>query len=157
MCVFGLLTLASGCVSGPPASTAFSSAEYAALPASGTATVVGRAFVTQPGGAVDVASGAEVALTPATSLTDDLFERGVLQERPWSNDPAVAAATRTTTADESGRFRFEGVPAGPHYAVTRVTWTERGGRYGGTRERGEWVATPVAVTGGGEVTVALTR
>jgi hypothetical protein len=123
----------SGCVSKVvPPSTQFDAveAEYAPYYNTGTATLSGRAFLTQPGRGVIKAAGRDITLDPATSVGNEWWSNTgkVWVHRSLVPSEAFAKARRTTVADADGKFMFSDLPEGKYYIRTEVTW-EIGGDY----------------------------
>ena len=116
-------------------------ADYYPYSKAGTATIDGQAFVVVRGGDVlldgqgylttisdnaRTASGSDVTLDPATPFALDWYFKAGTSLRRFGNapkDPAFRAARKKTIADESGRFKFEGLPAGRYIVRTTITWT----------------------------------
>jgi hypothetical protein len=115
-------------------------ADYYPYSKPGTATIDGQAFVIVRGGDVlldsrgylttisdnaRTASGNDVTLDPATPYAMDWYMKAGTSLRRFTNvpkDAAFRAARRTTVADESGKFKFEGLPAGRYIVRTTITW-----------------------------------
>ncbi len=123
---FALAGLFAGCQStGPTASslsasaTAFSASDAAFIKKSGTGKIAGHAFWRDGKGGVVNAAGEIVRLVPATAYAKErfatLYKGGrsvpVNMVAQVDSDPAYAEYTRTTRAESSGRFEFEGVRA----------------------------------------------
>jgi len=123
-----------------PAAPAAVSADYYPYSQPGTAAIDGQAFVVVRGGDVlldtrgylttisdnaRTASGSDVTLDPATPFAMDWYMKDGTSLRRFGNapkDPAFRAARHTTVADESGRFKFTGLPAGRYIVRTTITW-----------------------------------
>lgn len=120
----------SGCATGMapplPQLTAHDAieAEYAPYLKTGTATLSGRAFLTQPGRGVVKAAGRDVTLDPATSVGNGWWSRTgkVWVHRSQAPSGLFARTRRTTLADADGRFMFSDLPPGKYYIRTEVTW-----------------------------------
>jgi hypothetical protein len=115
-------------------------ADYYPYSKPGTATIDGQAFVVVRGGDVlldthgylttisdnaRTASGNDVTLDPATPYAMEWYMKSGTSLRRFTNapkDPAFRAARKTTIADESGKFRFDGLPAGRYIIRTTITW-----------------------------------
>ena len=115
-------------------------ADYYPYTKSGTGSITGQAFVVVRGGDVlldshgylttisdnaRTASGSDVTLDPATPYAMDWYMKAGTSLRRFSNvpkDQRFRAARRTTIADESGKFTFEGLPAGRYIVRTTITW-----------------------------------
>ena len=115
-------------------------ADYYPYAKPGTATINGQAYVVVRGGDVlldgqgylttitdnaRTASGNDVTLDPATPYAMDWYMKTGTSLRRFGNapkDPAFRAARRTTVADESGKFKFENLPAGRYIVRTTITW-----------------------------------
>ena len=146
------LTVSIGCRSGgapqPDAAASPNAAEAAQAVAAdyypyskpGTATINGQAFVVVRGGDVlldgmgylttisdnaRTASGNDVTLDPATPYAMEWYMKSGTSLRRFGNVPkdrAFRAARRTTVADESGKFKFDNLPAGRYIVRTTITW-----------------------------------
>lgn len=115
-------------------------ADYYPYTKTGTASINGQAFVVVRGGDVlldshgylttisdnaRTASGSDVTLDPATPYAMDWYMKTGTSLRRFGNapkDPAFRAARKTAIADESGKFTFEGLPAGRYIVRTTITW-----------------------------------
>ena len=96
----------------------------------GTGVIAGRGLLRGPGGYMQTAAGEEVALIAKTPYTDEIVavsrKKGFFDE--YTNvdkDPNYNKYRLSQTADAEGRFRFENLPAGQWYIVTRVIWYVR--------------------------------
>ena len=116
-------------------------ADYYPYSKPGTATIDGQAFVVVRGGDVlldgqgylttisdnaRTASGSDVTLDPATPFALDWYFKAGTSLRRFGNapkDPTFRAARKKAIADESGRFKFTGLPAGRYIIRTTITWT----------------------------------
>ena len=131
---------------GTPASPAASptagavAADYYPYTKTGTASINGQAFVVVRGGDVlldshgylttisdnaRTASGSDVTLDPATPYAMEWYMKTGTSLRRFGNAPkdrAFRAARKTAIADESGKFTFDGLPAGRYIVRTTVTW-----------------------------------
>jgi hypothetical protein len=115
-------------------------ADYYPYSKPGTGVIDGQAFVVIRGGDVlldsrgylttisdnaRTASGNDVTLDPATPFAMDWYMKSGLSLRRFSNSPkdqTFRAARKTTIADESGKFKFEGLPPGRYIVRTTITW-----------------------------------
>ena len=115
-------------------------ADYYPYSKPGTATIDGQAFVVIRGGDVlldtrgylttlsdnaRTASGNDVTLDPATPYAMEWYMKSGTSLRRFTNAPkdaAFRAARKTTVADEAGKFRFDGLPAGRYIVRTTITW-----------------------------------
>jgi hypothetical protein len=115
-------------------------ADYYPYTKSGTGSINGQAFVVVRGGDVlldthgylttisdnaRTASGSDVTLDPATPYAMDWYMKAGTSLRRFGNAPkdaAFRAARKTVIADESGKFKFEGLPAGRYIVRTTITW-----------------------------------
>jgi hypothetical protein len=127
---------ASGANAGPAAVAA----DYYPYSKPGTAVIDGQAFVVIRGGDVlldtqgylttlsdnaRTASGSDVTLDPATPYAMDWYMKTGTSLRRFAQSPrdaAFRAARKTVVADESGKFKFEGLPAGRYIVRTTITW-----------------------------------
>ncbi len=137
---FALAGLFAGCQStGPTASslsasaTAFSASDAAFIKKSGTGKIAGHAFWRDGKGGVVNAAGEIVRLVPATAYAKErfatLYKGGrsvpVNMVAQVDSDPAYAEYTRTTRAESSGRFEFEGVAPGTYFVATQIAWKDK--------------------------------
>jgi len=115
-------------------------ADYYPYSKPGTATIDGQAFVVIRGGDVlldthgylttisdnaRTASGNDVTLDPATPYAMEWYMKSGTSLRRFTNAPkdaAFRAARKTTIADEAGKFKFDGLPAGRYIIRTTITW-----------------------------------
>jgi len=115
-------------------------ADYYPYSKPGTATIDGQAFVIVRGGDVlldnqgylttisdnaRTASGNDVTLDPATPFAMDWYMKSGTSLRRFTNAPkdaAFRAARKTTIADDAGKFKFTGLPAGRYIVRTTITW-----------------------------------
>jgi hypothetical protein len=125
---------------GSPSAPTALAADYYPYTQPGTAVIDGQAFVVVRGGDVlldthgylttisdnaRTASGSDVTLDPATPFAMDWYMKTGMSLRRFGNAPkdrTFRAARKTTIADESGKFRFEGLPAGRYIIRTTITW-----------------------------------
>ena len=115
-------------------------ADYDPYSKPGTATIDGQAFVIVRGGDVlldnqgylttisdnaRTASGNDVTLDPATPFAMDWYMKSGTSLRKFTNvpkDAAFRAARKTAIADDAGKFKFTGLPAGRYIIRTTITW-----------------------------------
>jgi len=115
-------------------------ADYYPYTKAGTASINGQAFVVVRGGDVlldshgylttisdnaRTASGSDVTLDPATPYAMDWYMKTGTSLRRFGNapkGPAFRAARKTAIADESGKFTFDGLPAGRYIVRTTIIW-----------------------------------
>ena len=96
----------------------------------GTGVIAGRGLLRGPGGYMQTAVGEDVVLIAKTPYTDEIVavsrKEGFFEE--YTNvhkDPNYNKYRLRQTADAEGKFRFENLPAGQWYIVTRVIWYVR--------------------------------
>lgn len=124
---------------GNPVATAVA-ADYYPYSKPGTGVIDGQAFVVVRGGDVlldtkgylttisdnaRTASGNDVTLDPATPYAMEWYMKEGTSLRRFANAPkdaAFRAARKKTVADESGKFKFEGLPPGRYIVRTTITW-----------------------------------
>ena len=124
----------------PGGTTGAVAADYYPFSKAGTAVIDGQAFVVIRGGDVlldtrgylttlsdnvRTASGRDVTLDPATPYAMTWYMKEGTSLRRFESapkDPAFRAARKTTVADEAGKFKFEGLPAGRYIIRTTITW-----------------------------------
>ena len=122
------------------ATTGAVAADYYPYSKAGTGMIDGQAFVVVRGGDVlldtkgylttisdnaRTASGNDVTLDPATPYAMTWYMRDGTSLRRFASAPkdaAFRAARKTTVADEAGKFKFEGLPAGRYIVRTTITW-----------------------------------
>lgn len=115
-------------------------ADYYPYSKPGTASIDGQAFIVVRGGDVlldtkgylttisdnaRTASGNDVTLDPATPFAMDWYMKTGTSLRRFADAPkdaAFRAARRKAVADDAGRFKFEGLPAGRYIIRTLITW-----------------------------------
>jgi len=93
----------------------------------GTGVIAGQGFLRAPGGFIKTAEEEEVTLVAKTPYTDEIVaatrQDGFFDK--YTNvqkDLNYSLYRRVQTADKEGRFRFENLPAGEWYIVTKVIW-----------------------------------
>lgn len=102
-------------------SEVFDESAFAPYSKSGNSSIEGQAFVRTRRGAVVTAAGLQVALIPATPYTKEIFDQQFM--RP-DVDPRLNEYRRVTTADASGHFTFDQIPAGQYYLSCTVYWED---------------------------------
>lgn len=130
-----------GCVTNQPVQrapdvlrTPFVGADHSAFAGTGTASVIGQAFLRQRGGGVVTCAGDTVFLLPDSEIYRELtwYLREGRSPLPPSAEPVLfSTLKRTTTCDAAGNFRFRQLPAGSYLLVARVVWTVGSSRQGG--------------------------
>ena len=104
------------------------------------------------------ASGSDVTLDPATPYAMDWYMKSGTSLRRFANAPndaAFRAARKTTVADESGKFKFDGLPAGRYIVRTTTTWQTPRDSYRMMTQGG--VASAVIDLGEGEQKTVILR
>ncbi|PCI40424.1 MAG: hypothetical protein COB46_06875 [Rhodospirillaceae bacterium] len=96
----------------------------------GTGVISGLATLRSPGGYIQTADGEEVTLIAKNAYTDEIVsktrEDGFFDEYlNVKKNPKYDKYRITQMADKKGGFRFENLPAGKWYIVTRVIWYTR--------------------------------
>lgn len=135
----------------------FPVSEYESLLKTGSATVVGEAFLRTRGGDVKTAAGYTVFLNPVTSYSRQWHEVSYLHGRALSrSDPRIEQYVRSTTADSAGRFRFTNVPAGDYYVVTDVVWETPVGYVAGMERQGGKLVKEIHIDEGQTAEIILT-
>ncbi|WP_350025869.1 hypothetical protein [Pseudomonas fulva] len=153
-----ILTAAlAGCAVQPPVQRVpFPTAEYDALPKTGTGTVTGQAFLRTVGGEVKYGAGSDVYLQPVTAYTTQWYEVNVLGGRQLASpDPRANQGQLSTQADGSGNFSFTNVPPGKYYLSAAIRWSAPS-QYGLLPQGGVIVKT-IAVSDGNQTTQMLTQ
>lgn len=123
----------------PPSDPVVSSAPFDAAAAAfikkpGTGTIQGHAFLKTPSGEIKHAGGELVRLVPVTPYSRNRFAQLYLGRKfvaagsipNVAPDPKYAEYTRTTKAESTGRFIFEGVAPGSYYVATQNFWRKDG-------------------------------
>ncbi len=131
-----LLGCAAAPISEPPA---FVPAEWDSYPATGTAKISGQAFSKTRGGDVKFGAGSTIYLYRATPYLKEFIRLRQAGYIVNHNQDALLAMNRTaisTTADGSGNFSFEKVPAGEYLLECSITWMlPNGGSTGGAVQK----------------------
>jgi hypothetical protein len=148
-------------------------ADYYPYTKTGTGAINGQAFVVIRGGDVlldtrgylttisdnaRTASGSDVTLDPATPYAMEWYMKSGTSLRRFGNAPKDArfrAARKTAIADESGKFTFEGLPAGRYIVRTTITWETPRDSYRMMRQGG--VASAVIDLAEGEQKTLIIR
>jgi hypothetical protein len=115
-------------------------ADYYPYSKPGTGEIDGQAFIVVRGGDVlldtkgylttisdnaRTASGNDVTLDPATPFAMSWYMKDGTSLRRFGSAPkdgAFRAARKTAVADEEGKFKFSGLPAGRYIIRTTITW-----------------------------------
>ena len=160
-----LVACATGGTNGPTLSVTASPTDYQPFFAAGTGVIEGQALTQRSGapatitGSGQTASGEEVStagkqlvtLDPATPYALEwyrMYGNTPIRFDAMPTDSLFRRARRTTTADDEGRFRFEGLPPGEYIVRTRINWTVPRDQFRSERRGG--VAGSVVTVGAGE-------
>jgi hypothetical protein len=148
-------------------------ADYYPYSKPGTGEIDGQAFVVVRGGDVlldtqgylttisdnaRTASGNDVTLDPATPFAMAWFEKSGTSLRRFGNvpkDPTFRAARKTVIADDAGKFKFTGLPAGKYIVRTTITWMTPRDSYRMMRQGG--VASALVDLSDGETKTLIMR
>ncbi len=130
----------------------FVKSEYRRFRGKPTATLSGTAARRGPSGEAIPASQQPVTLIPATTYSDEWWQREILRgDRLLAPDSRTAGYECHATTDEAGRFRFAGLTAGDYYLY--CCFPEPPGAAPGSRE--VVLGTPVTVRERETLEVAL--
>lgn len=126
---------------------AFPVDEYAALSQrTGNGAVHGQVIMRTAFGP-RFGAGETVYLHPVTSYSTFWYQNRVLDRRRLAEpDPRLDTHIISTTADGSGAFRFDRVPAGDYYLASMVRWSEPGQYVGTIDTRQRLIAERVTVS-----------
>lgn len=103
-------------------------------------------------------AGETVSLNPVTSYSTFWYENNIIGDRALADpDPRLDAHILRTTADGSGTFQFERVPAGDYYLVSNVRWSEPGYYVGTISTRQRYIVERVTVSNGVNLRHILTN
>lgn len=103
-------------------------------------------------------AGEQVWLNPVTSYSRFWYDEQIVGERELrDSDPRLDTHMLYSTADGSGTFRFDRVPAGDYYLASRVRWAEPGYYVGQISTRERMIVERVTVSSGGELQHILTN
>ncbi|MDR6993217.1 hypothetical protein [Luteimonas sp. 3794] len=103
-------------------------------------------------------AGETVTLNPVTSYSTFWYENQVVGKRRLvESDPRLSAHIISTTADGSGTFQFDRVPAGDYYLTSTVRWSEPGYYVGTIDTRQRLLVQRVTVSNGGNLRHILTN
>jgi hypothetical protein len=162
-----LLALFPGCVApmpdGPlvrdvPMETKFDPASLGPYRQTGTAAIIGQAFLTTRGGDVKVGAGREVTLFPATAFFREAtvhIDRGYRPAAYQTVRDQFLAVAHRTQADAGGNFEFRDLPPGDYMLEVEISW-EVPGRYG-LYKSGDIIRKFVSVADGQQVRAMLTK
>ena len=157
-----IAAMLTGCQTPQPRTTQFVEAEFAPYDGAGSGVVTGQAFLVTRGGDVKYAAGREILCAPAnTSYSTEFYERYIVGYTPLQDgDPRANKYVRRATGDGSGRFRFDGLPAGEYFVWSNITWEYANGvNYAGvtTSNTGGIAHARVTVKDGQTTEVLVTR
>jgi hypothetical protein len=114
--------------------------------------VEGQAFLRSPDGVVRHGASVTVQLHPATTYSDEWYERTVLHgEVLEAPDLRLGDYVRKTKSDQAGRFQFTGLPEGEYHVACWIGWEE------GEEEYGAYAHAKVKVRDGKTAKVVVTR
>ena len=136
----GLITLA-GCAQQITLVNQFDETEARKGLQAGKNAIKGSALIKQNNGGTVTCAGAGVRLIPVTAYSSERIfayykntERGFYRMMfaptgsPFTNDnPAYYQATKETTCDAQGFFKFDGLVDGDFYVTTIVRWSSGSG------------------------------
>ena len=122
---------------------------------SGTANIVGSAFLKTQGGDVKVGAGDRVELIPSTPYTAERFGIATSGMRIEARDGRLQRYIRTTLADAQGNFEFRNIPAGSYFLACTITW-QYASQFGALTSGGQAIA-PVTVRDSETEKVVLTK
>ncbi|MHB0774996.1 carboxypeptidase-like regulatory domain-containing protein [Halomonas sp. WWR20] len=100
---------------------AFPEREYAQLEKTGRSTLTGRIFITTPSGEVIYGAGETISIAPATTYSAEAAEVALAGGHIEPADPRAREYTHYAKADEQGRFKAQGLPAGIYYVAGSVS------------------------------------
>lgn len=130
--LFGVALVLSACSTIVNQSVPFSSADFSAFEAPGTAVISGHAFVRSDTGMKRGAAGIRVNLVPLTAYTEERAKIMESGKDPAPADPGLEKYTRTTVGDWGGGYQFAGLPAGKYLIYCKIKWEQR---FAGNRMR----------------------
>lgn len=103
----------------------FNPTEFADLPSSGTATVMGQAFVAGADGIQHYPQNEHARLNPVTSYSRQWYEVNYLAKKNIADaDPRYLEYVYKVEFDGQGRFRFHNIPAGDYYISAPIFWMQ---------------------------------
>lgn len=124
----------------------------------GPNSITGSALIRQRGGGVVTCAGNVVHLVPATAYAQrrmaTIYGSQKIARHAVNfadTPPGYVEATRTTTCNAQGFFRFDGLRDGEYFVQTFVVWTV--GRY--DSRQGGSLYERVAISGGRTADVTL--
>ena len=99
--------------------------ETAPYLAKGTGIITGVVRIETDYGAFVASRGTQVALTPATTIATERFQKYVVEdnELPAQRKAEMVLFTKT---DAAGRFHFDQLPAGEYLLASPVRWSPTG-------------------------------
>ena len=103
----------------------FNPGEYADRPSSGTAVVIGQAFIKAADGKVYYPKNEQARLNPVTSYSKQWYEVNYLARQNIADaDPRYLSYVYKADFDQEGRFKFQNLPAGDYYISAPIFWME---------------------------------
>lgn len=128
--------------------------------AEGPNSVKGSALIRQAGGGVVTCAGKPVFMMPVTAAAKEWaaqlygtsrggFHNAQGRGIQFKGRDDMFAATRTTTCDAQGSFKFDRVADGQFFLFTRITWIVAGSIQGGS------VMRPITLSGGQMTEIVL--
>ena len=157
------ILLLSACASGPQIipRIPFDLAEYSNLPAQGTATVTGQAFIKAADGNIYYPQNTRARLNPVTSYSKQWYEVHYLQRINIAKaDPRYLEYVRKVAFDDQGRFRFDNVPEGHYYISAPIFWMEENKLADGSilmKRKGAFICREIQVEAGRTVVMDISQ
>ncbi|MDH5447035.1 MAG: hypothetical protein OEY52_15920 [Gammaproteobacteria bacterium] len=157
------ILLASACASKPELiqRIPFNMAEYAELPAKGTATVTGQAYLKTADGTIHYPKNEKARLNPVTSYSKQWYQVHYIERKSITKaDPRYLEYVYKVDFDEQGRFNFNNIPEGSYYISAPIFWMEEIKMEDGSilmKRHGAFVCQEIHVKEGETLVMNITR
>lgn len=134
--------------------TPFNEKDFAPYLQKGTSSITGQAFLKTVGGEVRYGAGNTVKLIPVTPYNTEVWQASMKGET-IKIDSRWEDYNKNTTADGSGNFEFNNLPAGEYFLECEIYWHVPGPY--GMEKTGDIIKKQVKVSDGEKIKVIMTE